>query len=149
MEVSQASSESVGYVLPDGTRIWLIDTRLYHRVDGPAVVHPDGSQEWWHLGWLHRDHGPAIIGPEARLEWWHHGRPMWSDGERVSPGLIRHDDYGCLGTGSPTSHIPRQQAVDLREIRLVERPELVPPPRDIDLTEPVRRAGGKRGSRLA
>jgi hypothetical protein len=149
VEVTRTSSESVGYVLPDGTRIWLIDKRLYHRVDGPAVVHPDGSQEWWHLGWLHRDDGPAIVGPGGRLEWWHHGKPTWSDGERISPGLIRHDDYGCLGTGSPTSHIPRQQAVDLREIRLIERPELVAERRDVDLTDVTRQTGDRRGSRRA
>ena len=147
MEAARVASESVGYILPDGTRIWLIDKRLYHRVDGPAVLHPDGSQEWWHLGWLHRDDGPAVIGPGARLEWWHHGSPTWSDGERVSPGLIRHDDYGCLGTGSPMSHLPRQHRVDLRELRLVDKPELVPDRRDVDLTDPAPRAIDRRTPR--
>jgi hypothetical protein len=149
VEISQASSESVGYVLPDGTRIWLIDRRLYHRVGAPAVVHPDGSEEWWHLGWLHRDDGPAILGPGTRLEWWHHGRPTWSDGERISPGLVRHDDYGCLGTGTPSSRVPVQPTVDLREIRLLDPPGRAEELRDSASVDTVPRTTRHRARRRA
>jgi hypothetical protein len=38
------------FLLPDGTEIWLLERRLFHRIDGPAVIHPDGREEWWHLG---------------------------------------------------------------------------------------------------
>lgn len=34
--------------------------RILHRVDGPAVVRPDGSNFWFIHGILHRENGPAI-----------------------------------------------------------------------------------------
>jgi hypothetical protein len=101
--------------MPDGSRIWLLDGRLFHRVDGPAVVRPDGSTEWWRHGWLHRDDGPAIVGPGDRREWWVHGRPVWSDGQPVDTRLVRHDDYSCIGTGHPAGPLTRARTVDLRD----------------------------------
>ena len=35
------------FLLADGTEIWLLERRLFHRCDGPAVIHPDGSVESW------------------------------------------------------------------------------------------------------
>lgn len=46
------------FLLPDGTEIWLLERRLYHRPDGPAVIHPDGRTEWWWLGAL-QGQGPT------------------------------------------------------------------------------------------
>lgn len=33
------------YVTEDRV-IWTLDGK-YHREDGPAIIHSDGSQEWW------------------------------------------------------------------------------------------------------
>ncbi len=41
-----------------------------HRDDGPAVIFPDGSEEWYKNGKWHRDNGPALIRPDGRKEWW-------------------------------------------------------------------------------
>ncbi len=37
---------------PSGTVRYYIDAslRFYHRIDGPAVVYPDGDREWWIKG---------------------------------------------------------------------------------------------------
>ena len=32
-----------------------------HRMDGPAVVFPTGTRQYWQYGQLHREDGPAII----------------------------------------------------------------------------------------
>jgi len=32
-----------------------------HRIDGPAKIYHDGSEEWWQNGVLHRDGEPATI----------------------------------------------------------------------------------------
>ena len=34
---------------------------VYHRLDGPAVIEPDGHEIWYCGGNLHRDWGPAEI----------------------------------------------------------------------------------------
>jgi len=33
----------------------------YHCTDGPAVVFPDGSYQYWYRGKIHRTDGPAIF----------------------------------------------------------------------------------------
>jgi hypothetical protein len=47
---------------------------LFHRDDGPALVHPDGAQYWCQNGLFHRDDGPAVVHPDGRQEWWRAGR---------------------------------------------------------------------------
>jgi len=37
----------------------------YHCDYGPACIHCDGTQEWYHHGKLHREDGPAVIYPEG------------------------------------------------------------------------------------
>jgi hypothetical protein len=50
---------------------------VFHRVNGPAVIRADGTQEWWRYGRLHRENDePAVIGANGRQIWyqngWHH-----------------------------------------------------------------------------
>jgi len=55
-----------------GTREWKSNSIL-HRIDGPAVVQPDGKELWFFHGKLHRDNGPAVVQPDGLQEWWHRG----------------------------------------------------------------------------
>lgn len=49
---------------------------VYHSLeDRPAVILSDGTQCWYRLGVLHRDKGPAIIRPDGTEEYWYRGRP--------------------------------------------------------------------------
>lgn len=46
----------------------------FHRTDGPAIIYPSGSQEWWLYGKRHRTDGPAIIWINGGNEWWLNGQ---------------------------------------------------------------------------
>jgi hypothetical protein len=49
-----------------------------HRMDGPAVISPDGNQLYYQNGILHREDGPAAI--------FHNGTQKWyMDGDEISP----------------------------------------------------------------
>lgn len=39
---------------------WLNPNKVYHRINGPAVIYKSGEQ-WWEHGKLHRLDGPALI----------------------------------------------------------------------------------------
>lgn len=41
-----------------------------HRIGGPAIIFPDGGEEWWVNGGLHRDDGPAVFSHYKPAEWW-------------------------------------------------------------------------------
>jgi len=47
-----------------------------HCEDGPAVIWPNGEEEYWVDGKRHREDGPAIIWPDGQKEY-------WVDGKRV------------------------------------------------------------------
>lgn len=50
--------------------VYHLDGR-YHRIDGPAVLYDDGSQEWYQHGEIHREDGPAIIDEGlGDVSWW-------------------------------------------------------------------------------
>jgi hypothetical protein len=57
------------YIHPSGTQNWYKDGKL-HREDGPAYIHPDGYQIWWKNGKLHREDGPAYINPDGTQYWY-------------------------------------------------------------------------------
>ena len=46
-----------------------------HRLDGPAVEYFDGYQEWYKYGLLHREGGPAITDILGLEEWYINGKP--------------------------------------------------------------------------
>jgi hypothetical protein len=43
---------------------------LTHNNNGPAIIHTDGSTEWWWHGKRHRDEGPAIEYANGTKEWY-------------------------------------------------------------------------------
>ena len=40
---------------------WTNEHGDFHRLNGPALIKPDGSEYWLKNGLPHRDNGPAII----------------------------------------------------------------------------------------
>lgn len=80
-----------------------------HRMDGPAVVYPYGSEEWFQNGKRHRTDGPAVTDNEAkhwfingvrhredgpaieyadgRWEWYQHGKQHRMEG----PAIMKED----------------------------------------------------------
>ncbi len=67
---------------PDGTQDWYRHGKI-HREDGPAVIRADGTRIWWQNGERHRDNGPAVIRADGRQEWWQHHRRHKDDGPAV------------------------------------------------------------------
>ena len=42
----------------------------YHREDGPAIEHENGSKEWWFEDKIHRIDGPAVEYSDETKGWW-------------------------------------------------------------------------------
>lgn len=45
-----------------------------HRLDGPAIEHPDGAKWWYVNGGLHRLDGPAIKYSDGQKAWYIDGK---------------------------------------------------------------------------
>ena len=67
---------------PDGSLMWYRDDRL-HREDGPAIVYSDGEEHWYQNGRLHRTDGPAIILADGEEHWYQNGVWHRTDGPAV------------------------------------------------------------------
>lgn len=95
-------------ISPNGTKVYRLNG-VVHREDGPAIIHPHGSKEWWHHGvmirkefatnngitsnttysttykdkdgHLHREDGPAVLGDAQNcFEYYKHGFIHREDG---------------------------------------------------------------------
>lgn len=69
----------------DGTQEWWLDGYL-HRTDGPAIIRPSGGQEWWLYAYRHRTDGPAVVYPDGRQEWWINGNLV----DQLTLMLLKH-----------------------------------------------------------
>lgn len=54
-----------------------------HRLNGPAVILEDGTEQWWDMGCIHREDGPAIIKPDGTEIWVKRGGFNRKDGPAV------------------------------------------------------------------
>lgn len=88
----------------EGNQIWLDLNGNKHRLDGPAVVTPEGRLEWWSHGKRFREGGePNVVTSEGIQEWWGEDgfhrvddlpariypdgtQEWWSDGKRHREG---------------------------------------------------------------
>jgi len=61
---------------------------LAHCDDGPAVIHGDGTVEWYRHGVHHRIDGPAIDRPYGRVQWMQNGVCHRLDG----PAMLSNTD---------------------------------------------------------
>jgi hypothetical protein len=66
----------------NGTQWWCINDKL-HRTDGPAIIYADGTQAWYIDGKLHRTDGPAIIHADGTQRWCVDGKLHRTDGPAV------------------------------------------------------------------
>lgn len=68
---------------PDGTQQWFLNYNELHRLDGPAVIMPDGTTKWFRNGKCHREDGPAIETPTGYYGWYYNGVLHREDGPSV------------------------------------------------------------------
>lgn len=66
-----------------GETVWRLPDGTFHRDHGPAVEHPDGTNEWWHHGYLHREDGPAIEYADGTTVWHRYGENHRTDGPAI------------------------------------------------------------------
>jgi len=72
-----------------GTIMWLVGDKLHREGGKPAVIHPDGSKEWWFLGHTHRgEDKPAVTHPDGTQEWYKNGL---RHREKDKPAVIKSD----------------------------------------------------------
>jgi hypothetical protein len=70
-----------------GSQYYYLNGKL-HRVDGPAIIHPNGFQYYYLNGKRHRVNGPAVIWPDGTEEYYLNGKRhrvngpavIWPDG---------------------------------------------------------------------
>lgn len=55
-----------------------------HRVNGPAVIHWNGTIEYWQNGLRHNRDGPAVIKTNGNVEYWQNGKLHRADGRAVT-----------------------------------------------------------------
>ena len=70
---------SIPLHMGDGSREWRVDgdpDGAMHRVDGPAIEHPDGYRAWCLNDQLHRVDGPAVVGGDGSEKWFLHGKEV-------------------------------------------------------------------------
>lgn len=67
------------YVTQQKALIWFARGTLFHRLDGPAVIKDDGTEEWYYHHELHRIGGPAITRPNKTSCFYVNG---WLIGEK-------------------------------------------------------------------
>lgn len=68
---------------PNGTQEWFLNYNELHRLDGPAVIMPDGTTKWFRNGKCHREDGPAIEMPSGYYAWYYQGKHHREDGPAV------------------------------------------------------------------
>lgn len=80
-----------------GTKCYILNGD-YHRADGPAILHPDGSYEWWLYGRRHRLDGPAIHHLNNIQMWYAYGNCHRSDGPAIihNNGNVEYRENGLL-----------------------------------------------------
>ena len=69
--------------LGDGTIEWRNENGELHRIDGPAVIYPRGTQSWWLNHKRHRLDGPAIIRVDGTQEWYVNDKLHRLDGPAI------------------------------------------------------------------
>ena len=79
---------------PDGTEEWYLHGKI-HRTDGPASTQ-HGVEVWALHGKLHREGAPALIRPDGSEEWWQDNRPHRTDGPAAtnSDGTLEWWEHG-------------------------------------------------------
>lgn len=76
------------FSMEGGNKVYRLNGE-YHRVDGPAIIHPDGGEEWYFDGHRHRTDGPAVSLPGKFKQWWMNGVLHRDEG----PAVEAEDGY--------------------------------------------------------
>lgn len=82
-------------VYNNGTVEWR-QNGYFHRLNGPAAVHPDGTIKWYQNGVLHRLNGPAVEDVFGNKYYYQHNDLHRTDGPAVE-GADGHKEWHQYG----------------------------------------------------
>ena len=74
------------YTSGRGDKFWYLPSKgkgHYHRLDGPAIEHKNGSKWWYVDSKLHRLDGTAVEEVDGTKEWWVDGNRHRLDGPAI------------------------------------------------------------------
>ena len=80
-------------IYPKGTKLFKNDEDKLHRENGPAVIYPDGGEEWHYNGFPHRADGPAVTTADGRLIWYWHGHRATLNAWAEKAGLSEEEAF--------------------------------------------------------
>ena len=92
----------------DGAKIWRNQEGELHRDNGPAVIYPNGQQEYYQNECLHRLDGPAIVIPFLYYEYYQNGKRHRLDG----PSIMRSDGYQAYWVDGKRHRIDGPAVID-------------------------------------
>lgn len=79
-----------------GYQMWHDGEGELHRIDGPAWIGPDGSQQWYLHGKRHREDGPSIIWADGHQEWWVNDKRMHNNKSFQKAAKLTDQDVTAL-----------------------------------------------------
>lgn len=59
------------------------ETKIRHRLDGPATIYSNGDKSWYVNGEPHRIDGPAVECSDGYKEWWINGARLSKEKEAI------------------------------------------------------------------
>jgi hypothetical protein len=77
----------------EGNKMWFWRDKQHRDGDLPAVELKDGTLGWFHHGKQHRETGPAVIYPDGREEWWMNGFRLDDDAIAVQKRLLLQKEW--------------------------------------------------------
>lgn len=95
LNLENADLEPYKHTDEEGITTWTVNG-LLHRPDGPAVVRPDGSWEWYRYGKEHRVDGPAVQNKFGTF-WVQNGKFHRLEGPAIK---WKNGDYSWFKNGS-------------------------------------------------
>ena len=60
--------------------------KVFHNINGPALIRRNNTKEWYYLGKLNRKDGPAIEGNDGYYEWYKNGKLHRENGPAIDYG---------------------------------------------------------------
>ena len=75
-----------------GLTIYKNPAGQFHRTNGPAILYPGGTEEWYQNGLRHRLNGPAVVLPNGTVFWYIKGQKYTNQEYRRQLAILRNTE---------------------------------------------------------
>ena len=69
------NNDKPSVIFSNGNKYWHLNGKRHRDNDKPAVIYSNGKLRWYLNGKCHRENGPAIICPDGTKQWWLDNKP--------------------------------------------------------------------------